>query len=39
MLFCHCGHENEIVKRNVGMLDEMLDGKRKQKICSSNKNQ
>ena len=31
MPFCHYGHENEFIKDNVGMLDEVLDGKRKQK--------
>ena len=35
-LFCHCGQENEVVKGNVGMFDELLDGKRKRKIFSSN---
>ena len=30
MPFCHYGHENEFIKDNVGMLDEVLDGKRKQ---------
>ena len=24
MLFCHCGNENEVVKGNGGILDEML---------------
>lgn len=31
MPFCHYGHANEFIKDNVGMLDEVLDGKRKQK--------
>ena len=36
MLFCHCGNENEVVKGNDGILDEMLDGMYKQKIFLSN---
>ena len=26
MLFCHCVNENEVVKGNGGILDEMLVG-------------
>ena len=36
MLFYHCGNENEVVKGNGGILDEMLDGMYKQKIFLSN---
>ena len=35
MCSCHCSHENETVKGNVGIMDEMLDEKRKRKILSS----